>query len=110
MRSWQSLSRKFGIRTKSMLAQYELGEAYRRVFKGNPSRADQETVLADLAAKMGWNQVTAPGVASNEQLWFNEGKRASFAFIFAQLSLSGDDVVALENAVRHEAAAAEQQT
>lgn len=109
MRVWQSLSRKFGIRTKTMHAQFELGEAYRRVFLSNPSRADQETVLADLAARMGWNQVTAPGVAS-EQLWFNEGKRAAFAGIFAHLSLSGDDVLALENAVRHEAAAAEQQT
>lgn len=109
MRIWQSLVRKFGIRTKSMSAQYELGEAYRRVFLSNPSRADQETVLADLAAKCGWNQITPASVASDE-LRFNEGKRAAFAGIFAHLSLSYEDVVALENAVRHEAAAAEQQT
>lgn len=107
MKIWHALTRKFGTFIRSMRAQLELGDAYRRVFLGNPSRADQETVLADLAAKCGWNQITAPGVAS-EQLWFNEGKRAAFAEIFAHLSLSQEDVTAFESAVRHEVAASQQ--
>lgn len=106
---WHSLTRQFGTFVKTLRAQYEIGEAYRRVFLGNPSRADQEAVLADLAAKCGWNQITAPGVAS-EQLWFNEGKRAAFGELFAHLALSHDDVAAFEVAVRHEVAASQQQT
>lgn len=108
MSYWQSLTSKFGTFVRSLNAQYELGSAYRRVFSGNASRADQQTVLADLAAKCNWNQITAPGVAS-EQLWFNEGKRAAFAEIFAHLSLSQDDLTAFESAVRHEVAVSQQQ-
>jgi hypothetical protein len=107
--NWHSLTKAFGIRTRSSRAQFELGEAYRRVFNGNPSRADQQLVLADIAAKAGWNTITPPSVASDE-LRFNEGKRAVFANIFAHISLAPADVQAFENAVRHEIVAEQQQS
>jgi hypothetical protein len=105
MNFWDRLSRKyFGPRSKSLEAQLALTECYRRVFLGNPSRADQQVVLADLAAQTGWNQITPVSVAS-DGLRFNEGKRAAFELIHRHLALSDQDVSALENAVKHEAQA-----
>lgn len=102
MNFWHALSRKyFGQRSKRLEAQFELTEAYRRVFLTNPSRADQQIVLADMAVQAGWQQITTPGVAS-DRLWFNEGKRAMFECMFRHLSLSDADVAGLENAVKHE--------
>lgn len=98
----QSLSRKFfGPRAKSLEAQLALTEAYRRVFLANPSRADQQLVLSDLALQCGWGQYTTPKVSSR-QLWFNEGKRAAFDVAYRHLALSDQDVEALANAVKLE--------
>lgn len=103
MTNWLSFAKEFGRRLKAIPGQFAVSSAYQRVFLGNPSRADQERVLAHFAAACGWNQITAPGVAS-EQLWFQEGKRAAFGELFAHLSLSQEDLKALENAARHEVA------
>jgi hypothetical protein len=59
-------------------------------------------VLADLAANCRWNQITQPQTAE-QTIWFNEGKRAAFAVVFQHLSLTYEDIEALENAARHEA-------
>ncbi len=101
MRYWDRLTRRFKHGTVD--GEYALSRAYRNLFSGNADQSERELVLADLAAKCGWNQVTAPET-SEQRIWFNEGKRAAFALIFSHLSLSGDDLHAFENAIRHEAA------
>lgn len=103
MTFWQSFAKKFGVRKRGLAEQMQISLAYQRVFKTNPSRDDQQMVLAHLAAVCGWNTITPPSVASKE-LWFAEGKRAAFAEIFSHLSLTPDDIAAMENAVRHEVA------
>lgn len=103
MSFWHSFAKKFGIRSRGLEQQLAVTEAYRRVFLTNPSRADQQMVLAHLAARCGWNTITPPSVASKE-LWFAEGKRAAFAEIFSHLALSDDDVTAMNNAVKQEVA------
>ena len=103
MNFWNRITRRYRNK-QSNDAQHELAKAYRMVFFGNPDRAQQQVVLADLAAKCGWNQVSSPR-ATSRTLWFMEGKRAAFGEIYSYLSLSPGDIEALENAVRHEAAA-----
>ncbi len=102
MNFWERLSRKFPRRTHSAEAQLTLTRAYRSVFYGIPDRSQQQMVLADLQARCFWSQYTAPSGASSEELWYREGKRAAYGEIFAHLSLSPDDITALDNAARHE--------
>lgn len=99
---WASITKKFGM-LRFLRPQYELTMAYRRVFQGNPSREDQQIVLSDFAAKCGWNTITPSNVASKE-LWRREGKREAFAELFGHLSLSEEDIAAMENAIRHDVA------
>jgi len=99
---WARLSRKWKRNTSE--GQAILAYAYRAVFKGEATQNQREMVLADLAANCNWNQITPPETGE-QRIWFNEGKRAAFASIFAYLSLSPNDVAAFENAVRHDAAA-----
>lgn len=106
MTHWHSNSRKHS--RKNLAAEMELTQAYRAVFKGHPDVLQQQAVLADLAAGCGWNKVTLPSVASDRELWFAEGMRAAFGLIFAHLSLSPEDVEALANAARREAALSSQ--
>lgn len=103
MKTWLTFTQKFGARRKTLQAQYETTEAYRRVFQGHPQPADQQMVLAHLAACCGKNTYTPPNVASKE-LWFREGKKAAFAELFGHLALSHDDMAAFENAVKREVA------
>lgn len=89
----------------SMAAANEIALAYREVFRGKASEPQQQMVLADLAARCGWNQITVPSKrVSSDDLWFQEGMRAAFASIFAHLSLSPQDMMDFDNATRREAA------
>lgn len=88
--------------------QLVLVRAYQSVFRGNPSREQQEIVLADMAARSGFYKVTSPDVSS-DVLRHVEGGRALFGHVFAMLTLTDEDIRAFETAVRHEAAAAEDQ-
>lgn len=106
MTNWHSNGKRH--KRKNLAAALDLTEAYRSVFLRNPSQQQQQEVLADLAARCGWNQITLPRDASDRELWFAEGKRAAFAEIFAHLSLAPDDVDALANAVRTEVALSNQ--
>ncbi len=105
MRHWARISRR--LPKKSVEANFQLGNAYRSVFRDGSAESQQ--VLADLAARCGWNQITDPRTASDKEIWFAEGKRAAFGELFAHLSLSPADIAAFDNAVRHEAAALLQQ-
>lgn len=106
MRFWHRLSRKH--KRNSIEGQLVLGNAYRAVFYGNPDRQQQQMVLADLAARCGWGQTKLPQYASSRELWFSEGKRSAYGEIHAFLSLTHEDILALDNAVRHEAATNDQ--
>lgn len=104
-RRWISLTGLFPrSEARSYKAQLRLTQAYQAVFRGAPSRADQEMVLADLATAASWRSVCPPTVSSDE-LRYIEGARSLFSRVFAFLSLNDGDVQALEEAVRHEAAA-----
>ena len=102
MTRWHSNSRTHPKKTAA--AMLDLTHAYRAVFRGNPTSAQQQMVLADFAARCGWNLITLPRNASDRELWFAEGKRAAFSELFAHLSLSTEDVLDFENAARREAA------
>lgn len=108
MRIWRALSSYFPEwhkKPQPMNALAQLGDAYRAVFDGRSTEAQREIVLADLAAQSGFYRVTVPSPAlADRDLWFAEGRRSMFAEIFAHLSLADDDVKALENAARREAA------
>jgi hypothetical protein len=106
--AWRSLSRLFPDRSASSRHQKELRltEAYNAVFRGKPSHEDQELVLADLAYQSGFSMVSHPSI-SDQELRHNEGKRFLFAQIWARLTLSHADKMALENAARLEAVTAE---
>lgn len=105
MKFWRRLSAKY---TRSSLAgQVAIGDAYRAVFYGNADRGQQQMVLADLADRCGFFKVSPPGATATE-LAYREGKRAAYSEIFVYLSLSPEDVEALANAARHEAATNQQ--
>jgi hypothetical protein len=108
MYSWHSLARKFRGKGKPLDAQLELVGAYQRVFRGNPSRQDQEAVLADLASQSRFYQVSSPDTPDSV-LRHVEGGRALYGRIFSMLTLGADEVQALELAARHEAALAQEQ-
>lgn len=100
MRFWERLTRKYTRQRRD--GQYVLSRAYQEVFRGSPDRNQQQMVLADLAAATGFYRVS-PASANSTELAYREGQRAAFAHIFGHLSLSPDDMGALENAARHEA-------
>lgn len=107
--TWTSLSRALPWhRSRNREGQLRLTQAYRNVFSGNPSRDDQQIVLADLANVSGFQRVF-PSEVSTEVLRYSEGKRALYAHIFSFLSLSPSDVSDLEQAARREAAIDQQQ-
>lgn len=103
MNFWDRLTRKYTH--GSLVAEVVLNEAYRAVFyRGGSSQAERQMVLSDLAARCGFYQVAHQSTPPNE-LMYREGRRAAFAEIFSRLSLSGEDMRALENASRYESAA-----
>lgn len=102
MKLWAALSDRFpGRKRRSYEAALRLSQAYRAVFNGQPSREQQQIVLTDLHAQCGFTQVSPSNVASGE-LRYREGMRAAYALIHAHLTLSPDDVAAIENAARRE--------
>ena len=104
MGDWLGLSRLFPWqRRKSYEAKHRLTEAYVNVFRGSPSRADQEIVLADLAALSGFSLVSGFDT-SDEELRMREGMRMLYAHIESHLSLSAGDREALREAARNEVA------
>lgn len=98
-------------RPGSLAAEMDATNAYRAVFTGHPTPQQQQLVLADIAAKCGWNQITMPSSkASSEAMWFREGARFAFGLVYAQLTLSPADMQDFDNAVRREAALANSST
>lgn len=91
--------------TRQMLPHYSeqrLAAAYREVFS-KPSE-DIEIVLADLAAQTGFYLVDPPGADFTlYQAGYNAGQRAAFGRLFHFLSLSDEQLRALEEAARQEA-------
>ncbi len=107
MRAWRALSHLFPDRKAAMQREHRLTEAYVNVFQGHPSKEDQDLVLINLAQQAGWSMVSPPE-ASDQTLRHHNGKRYLFAQIWARLSLSDDDRMAIENAARREAVMAEE--
>lgn len=85
--------------------QTRLREAYYNVFlsKGAASVEDQEMVLADILTQSGFSRFSEPPT-TNEALWFQEGKRALYGHIKSFLTMSDENIEALEVAAREEAA------
>lgn len=104
MVKWTSLLRRFGHRRSSYEAAAELTKAYQSVFYGNPSREQQEMVLVDLHRASGFQRITAPPQTS-EELWYNEGRRSLYGYIFGFLRFDAQQLRALEEEAVREAAA-----
>jgi hypothetical protein len=101
---WRNIASLFGrTRAQSLEADIRRTQAYQSVFRGSPTREDQEIVLSDLRSFTGFDKVS-PASVSGEMLRQAEGKREAFARIWQHLSLSPADVLALENAARQDSA------
>jgi len=99
---WRSISKIIPWKNAVYQKEERLGQAYRAVFSGSPSREDQEIVLADLAYHSGFAMVTPPDV-SDAVLRHREGQRHLFSRIKQYLNLSPESVRELEIAAREEA-------
>jgi len=83
-------------------AELKLANAYRSVF--GKDGENTEIVLADLAAHTGFYMVEPPGAdLSQFQAGYNAGQRAAFGRLFQFLTLSDEQMRALEVAARQEA-------
>lgn len=100
MRFWARLTQKY--RKDSNEGRVVLSRAYRAVFRGDPSKAQQDMVLSDLAASCGFYMISPEDTDPYVQK-YREGKRAAFAEIFSHLSLGPEEMTALENAARRDA-------
>jgi hypothetical protein len=109
---WRTITSLFPNRAQtpadSLGAQRRLAGAYHAVFAGDPTREDQELVLADLAKESGFYRVTPARGTTTEELWQVEGKRLLFGHIFSFLNMREADLRELEYAARREAAMDEQ--
>lgn len=85
-----------------------LSDAYQKLFAGNGSREDAETVLADLAQHTGFYQVT-PADMSPDQRAFAEGMRAAYGRIDRFLNLPAVERDRLISAVREDTMIANEQ-
>lgn len=79
----------------------QLAKAYNNVFRGNPTKAEQEMVLADLANESGFYKVTVPGTGLS--LEYETGKRFLFGRMFRFLNMSDEEWRELQIASRQEA-------
>lgn len=98
--NWRNLAKHRHV--APIQTEQQLVAAYRSVFgrKGE----DVEIVLADLAAHTGFYLVEPPGSdLSQFQAGYNAGQRAAFGRLFHFLSLSDEQMRALEEAARAEA-------
>lgn len=76
-------------------------QAYLSVFA--EGREDVELVLADLANHCGFYKVAERGT-DPDLLQYDEGQRSAFARIWNFLTLSDEQLAALESAARNESA------
>ena len=99
---WVSLATQYqqGHR-RGMEAVETLANAYNNVFRGKPTDAEQQMVLADLECVSGFVQVVEPG--RNVSLEYENGKRFVFGRIFRFLSMTMEEQNALHQAARQEA-------
>lgn len=86
-----------------MQAEETLAEAYRHVFRGNATSAEQQIVLADLENESGFVKVVIPGPDVSPD--FENGKRYVFGRIFRFLAMTREENDALHHAARNEALA-----
>lgn len=100
--SWVSLATQYqpGHR-RGMEAIETLANAYNNVFMGNPTKAEQQIVLADLECESGFVQVVIPG--PEVSLEYENGKRFLFGRIFRFLRMSMEEHNELHAAARLEA-------
>lgn len=97
---WRNLSKSRQVLPAH--TEVQLHAAYREVF-GKRSEA-VEIVLADLAAQTGFYMVEPPDAdLSLYQAGYSAGQRAAFGRLFHFLSLSDEQLRALEEAARKEA-------
>lgn len=82
-------------------AEQKLVDSYREVFCKEGEAV--EMVLADLAAWTGFYQVDPPGDLSLYQAGYRAGLRAAFGRLFHFMSLTDEQLRALEEAARAEA-------
>jgi hypothetical protein len=101
---WVSLASQYqaGLR-RGNRAMQDLANAYNHVFRGNPTKAEAEMVLADLANESGFYKVHVPG--PEVSLEYETGKRAVFGRILRFIRMSQEEHTALEYAARQEALA-----
>lgn len=104
MRWWATLRRNHQNAGPSG-AELKLSASYQNLFTGNATREEAEVVLADLAADSGFFAITDP--SQHAALPFQEGKRALFGRIWANMRMSNQERISLEEAVREEQAARE---
>lgn len=99
---WANLSslHKVGHRRGSQ-AMNDLAKAYSNVFRGNPTKAEAEMVLADIANESGFYKVHVPGPGVS--LEYETGKRAIYGRIISFIQMSSEEHRSLEFAARQEA-------
>ena len=72
-----------------------LSQAYKAVFLGAPTKEDQELVMTDLANVTGFFRSAHP---ANDDLAFENGKRAVFERLFQMVELPDDEIAAVATA------------
>lgn len=99
---WSALAHKFQRRLEPR-AQIDLSQAYQAVFLGpNATREQREIVLSDLAAYTGFFMFN-PSEATDAKLRYVEGMRSVFGHINGQLTLTPQQIEALQRAARADA-------
>ena len=84
-----------------------LANAYNNVFRGKPTTAEQQMVLADLECESGFVQVVEPGPGVS--LDYETGKRYLYGRIFRFLNMTFEEHNDLHTAARAEALANSQE-
>jgi hypothetical protein len=87
---------------RSPEAKLRLAQAYTAVFRGNPTRQDQDIVITDLADHCGFYRVLPQGASPDERS-YREGQRSAYGRIVSHLSMTWDEIRAFERAARKEA-------
>lgn len=109
MRWWSSIANRFARgHRRGPEAQLRCRSAYQAVFRGHPTKEDQEIVLADLASYSGFFMYH-PKEASDGDLRYGEGRRSVFGRVHGQLTMTVEQQQALQEAARAEAAANNQE-
>lgn len=104
---WSALAHRFARRNQAQ-AQIRLADAYKAVFQGpTATREDREIVLSDLAAYTKFFMFH-PSAVSDAELRFVEGMRSVFGHINGQLTMTPQNLEALQRAARADAVHQEQ--